>query len=152
MDRVERTPLNSHGGTSLGGRGCHGLLGLAASGCERDEPFRAQRRRAGPGDVGPNRISLADRVLAIEVSDNGPGISEAAAGQLFDPFFTTKEPGEGTGLGLSICARLMESMGGRIDAELDREEGACFLVRLPLRTEVEAEGSERADSQVVAEE
>ena len=67
VDRVERTPLNSHGGTSLGGRGCHGLLGLAASGCERDEPFRAQRRRAGPGGA-----SAAERLAQrIGIPING---------------------------------------------------------------------------------
>jgi two-component system NtrC family sensor kinase len=90
------------------------------------------RRRVAVDEAGVDAVATAQRVIAIEVLDNGPGIPEDIAEHLFDPFFTTKEPGEGTGLGLSICARLVEGMGGRIDAVTDRAEGACFVIRLPL--------------------
>jgi len=90
------------------------------------------RRRVAVGEAGVDAVATAERLIAIEVSDNGPGIAEEIVEHLFDPFFTTKEPGEGTGLGLSICARLIEGMGGRIDALTDRPEGACFVIRLPL--------------------
>ena len=64
-------------------------------------------------------------VVVIEVEDNGPGIAPEHLERVFDPFFTTKEPGKGTGLGLSICARLVEGMGGRIDAANAPGGGAC---------------------------
>ncbi len=38
--------------------------------------------------------------VAVDVADNGPGMSETLAAQVFEPFFTTKPEGEGTGLGL----------------------------------------------------
>jgi two-component system NtrC family sensor kinase len=89
------------------------------------------RRRMSRGEGSIDSVSTAERVTVIEVADNGPGIEVDDVEYLFDPFFTTKEPGEGTGLGLSICARLVEGMGGRIDAENASSGGARFLVRLP---------------------
>ncbi len=83
------------------------------------------------GGRGVDPVFLAERVAVIEVSDSGPGIEESDLEQIFDPFFTTKELGRGTGLGLSICARLVEGMGGRIDAENAPEGGARFIIRLP---------------------
>jgi signal transduction histidine kinase len=48
--------------------------------------------------------------------DNGTGIPQDALQRIFDPFFTTKEVGKGMGLGLSLCYRMMQGMGGRIEA------------------------------------
>jgi C4-dicarboxylate-specific signal transduction histidine kinase len=90
------------------------------------------RRRVAADEDGVASVRAAERVTVIEVSDNGSGISEDALEHLFDPFFTTKEPGEGTGLGLSICARLLEGMGGTIEARADSERGAHFVIRLPM--------------------
>lgn len=83
------------------------------------------------GGRGIDPLFTARTVVTIRVSDNGPGIPEDQRDAVFDPFYTTKEPGEGTGLGLSICARLVEGMGGRIEAGASEWGGACFLIRLP---------------------
>ncbi len=96
------------------------------------------RRRRARDEAGVDPVARARRLTVIEVSDNGPGIAEADLEHLFDPFFTTKEPGKGTGLGLSICARLVEGMGGRIDAGASPEGGARFVIRLPGITADEA--------------
>lgn len=90
------------------------------------------RRRWALDEVGAATVHAADRLTVIEVRDNGHGIPSEVRDRLFDPFFTTKEPGEGTGLGLSICARLVEGMGGRIDAEDRPDGGASFVIRLPV--------------------
>ncbi len=90
------------------------------------------RRRRARDEQAPASVDGAERITVLEVLDNGHGIDEDQISQLFDPFFTTKEPGEGTGLGLSICARLVEGMGGRIDAENREEGGARFVIRLPV--------------------
>jgi two-component system NtrC family sensor kinase len=91
------------------------------------------RRRVSreQGVWGNDALFTAREVILIRVADNGPGIPEVDLESVFDPFFTTKELGKGTGLGLSICARLVEGMGGRIDAENRTEGGACFTIRLP---------------------
>lgn len=91
------------------------------------------RRRVSKDDGGRgiDPIFTARRVVVIEVTDNGPGIAAEHLETIFDPFFTTKEPGRGTGLGLSICARLIEGMGGRIQASNAPGGGARFTIRLP---------------------
>ena len=89
------------------------------------------RRRREVDLESPAGVDGAARVLVIEVIDNGTGFLPAAGSDLFDPFFTTKAPGEGTGLGLSICARLIEGMGGTIEAANLDSGGARFVVRLP---------------------
>lgn len=116
---------------------------------ENDPPginYMHRRRLAAQEDsgLGVDPVFSAERVAVIEVLDNGPGVAEEHLEHLFDPFFTTKDPGQGTGLGLSICARLVESMGGRIDARNSEEGGALFVVRLP--------GVSRSDVQNAAQE
>ncbi len=91
------------------------------------------RRRVSrdDGGRGVDGLFTARRVVVIQVDDNGPGIPDADHESVFDPFFTTKDPGEGTGLGLSICARLVDGMGGRIEAGTSELGGARFTIRLP---------------------
>ena len=68
--------------------------------------------------------------VVIRVSDNGPGIPESVRDKVFQPFFSTKE--EGTGLGLSIATRIIEDHGGRLELESRENEGATFMITLPL--------------------
>jgi two-component system sensor histidine kinase PilS (NtrC family) len=73
--------------------------------------------RHGSQGAGSVLLALAmradTRTLALTVSDDGPGVSEAALPHLFEPFFTTES--QGTGLGLYIAQELAEVNGGRID-------------------------------------
>jgi two-component system NtrC family sensor kinase len=68
----------------------------------------------------------------LTVEDNGEGIPPEVLDRVFEPFFTTKPAGQGTGLGLSICYGLVQSWGGRIEAESRPGEGARIRIRLPL--------------------
>jgi signal transduction histidine kinase len=68
--------------------------------------------------------------VVIRVSDNGPGVPESVRDQIFQPFFSTKE--EGTGLGLSIATRIIDDHGGRLELESKQNEGATFIITLPL--------------------
>jgi signal transduction histidine kinase len=72
-----------------------------------------------------------DDVIAITITDNGPGIAEDVRAKLFEPFVTTKEPGEGTGLGLAVCRGIVESAGGTIELDPTYASGARFVVTLP---------------------
>jgi signal transduction histidine kinase len=70
------------------------------------------------------------RAVVIRVSDNGPGIPESVGAKIFQPFFSTKE--EGTGLGLSIASRIIEEHGGRLELDSTANQGAAFIMTLPL--------------------
>jgi signal transduction histidine kinase len=71
------------------------------------------------------------RMAVIRVSDNGPGIADSIRDRVLQPFFTTKE--EGTGLGLSIAVRIVEEHGGLINIETNPDEGATFIISLPIK-------------------
>lgn len=67
----------------------------------------------------------------IVVSDNGPGVPDAIAGNIFDPFFSSKANKQNTGLGLSICHHIVESHGGLLGFQR-RNDMTEFYVILPL--------------------
>jgi signal transduction histidine kinase len=69
--------------------------------------------------------------VQLTVSDDGPGIPEAARERIFEPFFTTKEPGRGTGLGLAIVHRIVTAHGGTIAVDSAPGGGARFVVTVP---------------------
>ena len=76
-----------------------------------------------------------DATIRVSVRDLGAGISDEVREHLFDQFFTTKE--EGLGMGLAIVRSIVESHGGKIDAENNNGCGACFYFVLPSRMDVE---------------
>lgn len=74
------------------------------------------------------------RMVAILITDNGPGIPRALQSKIFDPFFTTKPVGIGTGLGLSISHGIITEHGGTIRVEDAEGGGARFVIELPTDT------------------
>jgi two-component system NtrC family sensor kinase len=77
--------------------------------------------------------------VAVDVTDDGPGIPEALHQRVFEPFFTTKPAGEGTGLGLSICQGIVREHGGRLTLRSAPGDGATFTVELPAARREPAE-------------
>jgi len=73
--------------------------------------------------------------IEIRIKDNGIGISKANQSKVFEPFYTTKPVGAGTGLGLSIVYGIINSHNGTIEINSQEDEGAEFIIRLPLRHE-----------------
>ena len=73
-----------------------------------------------------------DPRVAIEVSDNGTGMSEETQRRCMEPFFTTK--GErGTGLGLAMVYGIVQRHGGEIEIESD-ERGTTVRLTFPPTT------------------
>jgi PAS domain S-box-containing protein len=70
--------------------------------------------------------------VALEVSDDGPGVPVEVKTKIFDPFFTTKEVGKGTGLGLTVAYAIVQDHGGQISVQSHPGRGATFVVELPV--------------------
>lgn len=76
---------------------------------------------------------LKRKKIYIEISDNGPGISQENIEKIFQPSFTTKKEGMsfGLGLGLSVVLRLVEGYNGKIDVT-SKKEKTTFTIILPI--------------------
>ena len=85
-----------------------------------------------------SHITLAARksnqLVVVEISDDGPGISDEAKEKLFDMFYTANnERGDGRrglGLGLSLCKSIVTAHGGKIEAVDNHPQGTIFRFTL----------------------
>jgi two-component system NtrC family sensor kinase len=75
-------------------------------------------------------------MIAVHVSDDGPGMSQEFATRIFEPFVTGKP--EGTGLGLYISAAIAERHGGRLTLDSTGPGGSRFTLLLPQARGMEA--------------
>jgi PAS domain S-box-containing protein len=76
----------------------------------------------------------------LTVSDRGPGLSDQLLAKVFEPFFRSRRDAArapGVGLGLTVCRRLLDELGGRIEARQREGGGAQFAVTLPLMGDVD---------------
>lgn len=91
----------------------------ALKGCDREE----------------KRVSVCLRILddtyiALDVKDNGRGISAENIKKIFEYGFTTRK--EGHGYGLSYCFKTAARMGGDLSVSSPGEgKGACFTLKIP---------------------
>jgi signal transduction histidine kinase len=84
-------------------------------------------------DGGEVRLEVRgnEACLAVNIVDNGHGISEDVRARIFEPFFTTKRVGEGTGLGLDIAMRIVKTHRGGLTVE-SKPGKTVARVRLPV--------------------
>ena len=78
---------------------------------------------------------IGEPVVAVDVRDNGPGISAGHEKKLFEPFFTTKPVGEGSGLGLAVSRSIVIMHRGSIRISNRPEGGASALLMLRVDRE-----------------
>jgi PAS domain S-box-containing protein len=71
----------------------------------------------------------------LSVADNGIGFEEKYLDRIFTIFqrLHGRHEYEGTGVGLAVCRRIAERHGGSITAKSTPDQGAEFLVTLPLK-------------------
>jgi len=69
-------------------------------------------------------------VVAVRVSDRGPGFTAATLAQFGRPQQSTK--GEGHGVGLFLASSVVRKLGGRVEAINRVEGGATVTLTLPL--------------------
>jgi signal transduction histidine kinase len=77
---------------------------------------------------------MRDGVVAVAVSDTGPGIADGDQELIFEEFRQARGESkrqEGTGLGLPLSKRLIELHGGRLWVESAEGAGSTFRFTLP---------------------
>lgn len=89
------------------------------------------RTRLGGPEVEDASEAKPSPFVVLEVTDDGPGMSDATLRRAFDPFFSTKFTGRG--LGLAVVHGNTRSHGGTISIDTLVGRGTTFRVALPAR-------------------
>ena len=74
--------------------------------------------------------------VTIGVEDTGGGVPSEIGPHIFDPWFTTKPADKGTGIGLHAVRAMVTLHGGTV-AFHNRDQGACFEIRMPIASSAE---------------
>ncbi len=96
-------------------------------------------RNATPLEIN-NQGELATRggaFVAIDVIDNGAGMTPEVAARVMDPFFTTKPEGKGTGLGLSMVYGFAKQSGGAVAISSEEGRGTTLTMYFPVAVELD---------------
>jgi two-component system C4-dicarboxylate transport sensor histidine kinase DctB len=76
------------------------------------------------------QLQQRDHMLALTVSDNGPGIDPSQWERVFEMFHSSKP--DGMGLGLWLSQAIIQNHGGSLTVGASPLGGACFTVCLPI--------------------
>jgi len=83
------------------------------------------------------KMTVEDKDLVLLVSDDGPGVEPEHQELIFQRYAQVKEcsivPRKGHGLGLAGALILARCLGGDINIESQKGQGATFCLKLPLK-------------------
>ena len=96
------------------------------------QPVNLDALSSGPHDRFMNREGFSNEapLVAISVSDTGPGIAPEMIDKIFQRGFTTKAAHSGSGLGLSIVQRWVKRNRGGLHLHSELGKGTTFTVYL----------------------
>jgi len=117
------------------------LQNLIANALKFHRPGAAPMVRVeAENETGPTDPSHPGPVCRLAVRDNGIGFEQKHADRIFKIFerLHGRDEYEGTGIGLAVCRKIAERHGGRITAEGVPNQGATFIVELPMTHEKKA--------------
>jgi two-component system, NtrC family, sensor histidine kinase GlrK len=82
------------------------------------------------------RTAKGRREALVDVSDDGPGLSEAVSSRIFQPFSSAPvgERAAGIGIGLSLAREIARAHGGELDLA-QTEHSTCFRMQVPVEVE-----------------
>jgi two-component system NtrC family sensor kinase len=95
-----------------------------------------------PGAITVTTSTAPGERVAVEIADEGPGISEELRAKVFDPFYTTKPEGHGTGLGLWLVYNTVKAHGGTVELSAAPGGGAAFRLEFPAAGSAEIVATE----------
>lgn len=86
-------------------------------------------------EIIPDSNNIDNKLCKITISDNGIGFDETYMNKIFNMFqrLHGKSEYEGTGIGLAIVKKIIEKHDGTITAQSRENEGATFIITLPLQ-------------------
>ncbi len=97
----------------------------------------------------PVRITAwpVDSSVQLQVSDQGPGVSDSDKSRMFEAFQRLGDApaGEGLGLGLAVARGFVSAMAGRLDAEDTPGGGLTMVLSLPAAATTALDGGRRLD-------
>ncbi|WP_452223039.1 sensor histidine kinase [Lacinutrix chionoecetis] len=80
-------------------------------------------------------LNVGNSIL-IKITDEGSGMSKAAAKRVFEKFYREHTGNihnvKGHGLGLAYVKRIVEDHSGHISVESEKDKGSTFTIKLPL--------------------
>ncbi len=89
------------------------------------------------------RVAARAKIIRIEVTDTGPGMTRAELARVFDSFYRTPsartEAIQGFGLGLHIVRNIVHAHGGDVELRSEVGVGTTAVVTLPRAVEARLE-------------
>ena len=80
------------------------------------------------------RMTCGERMVTVEVEDNGIGMTEEVRQHVFEKFFQGDPARDkrGYGVGLAIVSRVVQLCHGSVEVESEKDGGSLFRVTLPV--------------------